>query len=230
MEIKRIGIIVWLIIICSPKIYSQTYEKPTFALKSHETLEILKIDITNGQTLIYLSIENRIDNGEFCADKNIFIIYPGGNRYKLVKVLDIPECPDTYKFKKIGEKLGFTLTFPALKTGTKWIDLIEDCNDNCFSFYGILLDSELNAKIDEAVAFVERGEIESAIDKYESIIESIGTSENGISGSLYSDLISLLVKKGNKAEAETWYKKLVSSDVPRLQLYINNLNSRGIKF
>jgi hypothetical protein len=211
-------------------LFSQTYIQPNFGLKIPETLEILKVELSAEKTVIYFSIENRIEKGEFCADKNIYILYPDGTRIKLVKAEGIPQCPDYYKFKNIGEKLAFTLTFPPLKQGSTWIDLIEDCKENCFSFYGILLESEMNEKIDEAVGLLDKGDLDSAISKYKNIITGAGSSENGITGSLYSDLISLLVQKGYKKEAEEWYNKLVSSDVPRLQLYLNNLNSRGIKF
>ncbi len=211
-------------------IFSQTYNQPNIGLKSHETLAILKAELTADSTVLYLSVENRITGGAFCADRNIYIIYPDGTRIKVIKASGIPQCPEYYKFKTIGEKLAFTLTFPPLHPGTEWIDLIEDCNDNCFSFYGILLNSDLNKRIDEAVADVDNGEIDTAISLYKGIIENIGSSGNGITGSLYSDLISLLVRKNYTAQANEWYKKLLISNVPQMQLYIKNLNSRGIKF
>jgi hypothetical protein len=211
-------------------LFSQTYNMPNVGLKSHETLDIQKIELTPEKTTVYLSVENKITGGAFCADRKIYLIYPDGTRLKLSGSAGIPQCPDYYKFKRIGEKLDFSLTFPPLKPGTRWIDLKEDCTENCFSFYGILLDSDLNKRIDEAVSDVDNGEIDTAIVLYKDIIESIGTSGNGISGSLYSDLISLLVRKNYSAQASEWYKKLLASNVPQLQLYINNLNSRGIKF
>ena len=211
-------------------LFAQSYNHPNFGLKSHETLEIMKVEMAAERTVISLSIENRIDKGEFCADKNIYILYPDGTKLNIINSTGIPRCPDSFKFRKIGEKLSFTLVFPKLKSGTKWFDLIEDCNSNCFSFYGVLLNSEMNSNIDEAVAMVDRGDIDSAIGKYKSIIESTGSSDSGVIGSLYSDLISLQIKKGYKAEAEAWYKKLAGSAAPRLSLYIKNLNSRGIKF
>ena len=94
----------------------------------------------------------------------------------------------------------------------------------------MLLDDELTRKIEEAIATVDRGEIDSAIDVYKKLVQNTQKSNEGIAGSLYSDLISLLVKKGYSAQASEWYRKLSLSDVPGRQLYINNLNSRGIKF
>jgi len=230
MQIRLLFFIIIFQLYSISNAFSQAIINPNFGLKSHETLEILKIEITGENTVIYLTVENRIDKGSFCADRNIFILYPDGTKLKMFKAEGIPQCPDLYKFKSVGEKLGFTLTFPPLKQGSTWIDLIEDCKENCFSFYGIILESEINGKIDEAVALLDKGELDSAISKYKSIITGAGSSESGITGSLYSDLISLLVQKGYKKEAEEWYKKFVSSNVPRLQLYLDNLNSRGIKF
>ena len=106
-------------IICG---FSQTISLPNYSLKSHETLEIKKIEITSEKTIVFLSIENQTTGGYFCADKNIFIIKPDGTRSKLISSSGIPVCPETYKFKAIGEKLNFILTFLPLKTGTGWID------------------------------------------------------------------------------------------------------------
>jgi hypothetical protein len=210
--------------------FSQTYIQPNYALKSHETLEILKAEITGEKTVLYLAVENRINGGAFCADKNIFIVYPDGSKLKMINSSGIPECPDTYKFKTIGEKLRFTLTFPPLNPGTKWIDLIEDCNSNCFSFYGITLDIDLNKRLDEAFSFADKGENYKAISLLSVILEGIDNENAGIEGALYSDIIALMLKTGDRAGAEALYQKMLSSKAPRLDLYIKNLNSRGLKF
>jgi 23S rRNA-/tRNA-specific pseudouridylate synthase len=120
----KIKILICLLILSSTAgvldAFSQTIIKPNQALKSHETLQIKKIETTSDETVISLSIENRRVDGSFCADKNIFIIYPDGSRIKLAKSIGIPSCPDAYKFKNIGEVLDFTLTFPPIKQGIEW--------------------------------------------------------------------------------------------------------------
>ena len=219
-----------MLMICSTHIHSQTVVQPDYGLKSHETLTISKIVLTPEKTVISLAIENRLTGGAFCADKNIWLMDSEGARLKLKKATGIPQCPESYKFKMIGEKLQFTLEFPPLKTGTKWVDLIEECSDNCFSFYGVTLDVDLNSKIDEALSIAENGEILRAITLYKKIVESLPSSENGIKGALYTDIITLSLETGDKAGAEEWYRKMVLSEAPRLQLYVKNLNSRGIKF
>ncbi len=93
-----------------------------------------------------------------------------------------------------------------------------------------LLIQILNSKIDEAISLSEKGETSSAIERFKNLIENLSPDDKGIKGSLYSNIITLLLDKGDKTGAAEWYKKLLSSDSPRLQLYINNLNLRGIKF
>ena len=156
--------------------------------------------------MIYLSIENRMTGGYFCADKNIFIIYPDGTRSKLTSSKGIPVCPDTYKFKTIGEKLDFELTFPPLK-GTKWIDLIEDCSENCFSFYGVCLDNDLNKKIDDASVLAENKEPAKALMSFINIADTIDSKKSGIEGLIYINIIKLAKETGNIAKATEWYSR-----------------------
>src|SRR5450759_2920837 len=181
----KIAIIVWLLIVHMFNIQSQTISSPNFALKSHETLNISKVEVSGSGTLVYLTIENRIANGSFCADRNIYLIEPDGQKLKLIKATGIPVCPDVYKFKVIGEKLQFTLEFPRLKAGTKWVDIIEDCSDNCFSFYGVTLDNDLNRKLDEAFALASKGKAADNIILFKNILDSIDNQNLGIEGLLY---------------------------------------------
>lgn len=220
-----------LTVICTGYSHSQSVEKPNCALKSHETLEILKVDVTSISTLIWLSVENRRnEGGNFCADKNIFIIYPDGTRSKLISSSGIPVCPDTYRFKTIGEKLDFVLKFPPLKLGTDWIDLIEDCSENCFSFYGVTLDNDLNNKIDDAFTLVENKEPAKALVNFIKIADSIDNKNLGIEGLIYINIIRLAKETGNTVKAAEWYNRLKSSGIPRSELCIKNLNSLGIVY
>jgi hypothetical protein len=212
-------------------IYSQTYNHPNVSLKSHETLEISKIEINGKATLIYLSVENRRDEGgSFCADINIYIINPDGSRLKLIKAHNIPICPDTFKFKSTGEKLEFTLEFPPLRTGTKWIDLIEDCTSNCFWFYGVTIDNELNARLDQAFSLASKGHASGNIMLFKNILDDIDSQDLGIEGLLYLNIINAAVEDADKVNTIVWYKRLLSSHAPRLDKYIKYLNDKGIKY
>ena len=170
------------------------------------------------------------DSVGICADKNIFIIYPDGSRSKLVSSSGIPVCPDAHIFKDAGEKLSFILEFPPLKPGTEWIDLVEDCNDNCFSFYGLLLNDDLNGKIDEAFVLHETEEPVKAMMSFIKIVEETDSMNLGTEGLLYMSIIQLARETGNNSRAAEWYKRLKSSGAPRLQQYLNLLNDQGIRY
>ncbi|MGD0755459.1 MAG: hypothetical protein ABR927_10410 [Bacteroidales bacterium] len=209
---------------------AQTLNHPNSGLKSHETLEISKIEISANKTVISLGVENRITGGYFCADKNIFIIYPDGTRSRLTSSKGIPVCPETYKFRTIGEKLNFELTFPPLKQGTQWIELIEDCSENCFSFYGVCLNRDLNKKIDDASLLAENGMPAEALINFIKIAGTIDSKNSGIEGLIYINIITLAKETANIQKAAEWYAKLKSSGIPRSELYIKHLNSQGIMY
>jgi hypothetical protein len=210
--------------------FSQSILAPNSALKSHETLDILKVVTSEEKTEVFLKVENRITGGNFCADKNIYIVYPDGTRSLLVSSNGIPVCPDTYKFSSAGEKLDFVLTFPPLKKGVESINLIEDCQENCFSFYGIILDNNLNKKIEDAFSLAENEEPAKALVSFIKILEETGNKNPGASGLLYVNIVKLYVATGNKVKASEWYRKLESSGLPETPLYLKHLNSRGIKY
>lgn len=224
-----------LVIFCSAVFYTsfiqaQSIVSPNYALKTPETLNINRIELTPEKTVIYLTVENERKDGYYCADKNIFIVYPDGKKSKLISSSGIPVCPDTHKFSRIGEKLDFKLTFPVLKSGTQSIDLVESCSDNCFSFYSICLNSDLNKQIDEATVLAENKETAKALASLIKIAGSVEGKNSGMDGLLYMNIVRLAADTGNNSKAEEWYKKLKSSGIPHLQLYIEHLNSDGIIF
>jgi len=220
----------WFLVFGLISTFSQSILAPNTALKSHETLDIMKVVTSEEKTETYLKVENRIAGGNFCADKNIFIVYPDGSRSMLASSSGIPVCPDSYKFKTIGEQLDFVLTFPPLKRGTESINLIEDCRENCFSFYGIILDSDLNKKIDDAFALAENNEQAKALVNFTKIAEETGNNNPGAKGLFYMNIVKLSKTTGNNVKASEWYKKLESSGLPETALYLKHLNSQGIKY
>ena len=230
MNIK-ITISIWFFFaVCTINVLSQTYNQPNFGLRSHETLEITKVEITSQTTLIYLSVENkRNDGGSFCADKNIYIINPDGSRLNLTRTHNIPVCPDMYNFKSIGEKLQFTLEFPPLKTGTKWIDIIEDCSSNCFWFYGVTLDNDLNQRLDETFSLASKGQPAGNMILFKNILDDIESQNPGIEGLLYINIINAAAENSDNVNASVWYKRMAASHAPRLSQYLKYLNDMGIK-
>lgn len=210
--------------------FSQTILQPNSSLKSHETLEIRKIEISPEKTIISLSVENRIIGGQFCADRNIYILDPAGNKLMLKKSSGIPVCPDSYKFKSIGEKLQFSLEFPPVKAGTSWIDLIEDCSSNCFWFYGVTLDNDLNKKLDEAFLLASKAKPAENITLFKTILDSIDSRNLGIEGLLYINIVNAAAEDADNVNAAVWYKRLAASHAPRVNQYIKYLNDKGIRY
>jgi hypothetical protein len=210
--------------------FSQAVYQPNFGLKSHETLDLKKIVTEKDQTIIYLTIENRIQGGNFCAGKNIFIIYPDGKRSRLKSSSGIPVCPDTYKFKTIGEKLDFTLSFSGLKKDTKWIDLVEECDANCFSIYGITVDSVMNKKIDETYFKAKNATPTEGMKYFSDLLNETDKLNLGSEGMLYINIIKLAREAGNEVQAKEWYQKFQLSDAPRLPQYLKYLNDQSVKY
>ena len=88
----------------------------------------------------------------------------------------------------------------------------------------------MNALINEAISFAEKGEVLKAVDCYESILVKLGPTDNEIKGGIYTDLITLSLGIDDKKGAAEWYNKLVTSNIPRREIFIKSLNSRGIIF
>jgi len=222
---KRNIFLILLILLFAVRVFSQTIDHPNYGLKSHETLEILSIEVTGNSTILFMEIENRSLDGSFCADKNIFLVLPDGKRLKIIGTEGIPRCPETYVFRSFGEKLNFSLTFPLLPDSIKWIDLIEDCNDACFSFNAVILDPLLNQKIDHAYAVAELGETEASCREFEELLLDFSGKNCSYEGAVYWNLIVLSRKLGEKEKAEEWLGKLINSDIYLREKYIENLGT-----
>ncbi|HCC70305.1 MAG TPA: hypothetical protein DEQ09_04025, partial [Bacteroidales bacterium] len=146
------------------QLFAQQVVKPNYGLKSPETVEIIRVRITDSETFVDMNIQNRVSDGYFCIDENTYIESSGGVKLKLKKVSGLPLCPDSYKFKKVGEKVYFTLVFDNLPTGTAWFDIVEYCDDNCLLILGLNLDEEINNKINAAFSAMDRLDPEEAIN------------------------------------------------------------------
>jgi hypothetical protein len=230
MKTKRVFLIVIYLTMAVIYGYSQTIENPNSALKSHETLLISKVEMSQEKTVVHFSIENRIENGNFCADRNIYLVDQEGKKYQIRKTTGIPVCPDTYKFRSIGEVVRFTLEFPPLVQGVKWIDIIENCTDNCFWFYGVTLDNELNKRIDEAFSKASAVAPAENIFLFKSILDDIDSQNLGIEGLLYLNIINAARENTDNVNAMVWYKRLAASKAPRVGEYLKYLNDRGVRY
>ena len=131
-------------------IQAQDISKPNFAFASHPMV-VDEISFTPSQMIVKLTIQNQLSGGSFCVDKNIYIKDALSNsKLQLLFSEDIPDCPEIYNFKWVGEKLSFKLFFPKPTNNLKFIDIVENCNENCFTIKGVILDAEMNKTIDLA--------------------------------------------------------------------------------
>jgi hypothetical protein len=230
MELLKKTVIACLLTACTAILPAQIFNQPNFALKSHETMSVNKVELTPERTVVTLSVENRITGGNFCADRNIYIIDAAGIKFKLIKAAGIPVCPSSYSFKNIGEVLNFTLEFPPISRDSKWIDILEDCTSNCFRFYGVTLDNDLNKKLDAAFSQLPKSLPSESVALFRQILEETDNQNLGIEGLLYITIITSSIEDNDKPGAMAWYKRLGESHAPRVNEYLKFLNDKGIKY
>lgn len=214
----------------SVMVQGQVLPKPFYSARSPETIDLLRIEISEQFTTFFLSLENRITGGYFCTDRRTYLIYPDGTRLRMIRASGIPYCPELHKFVAVGEKLHFELVFPPLASGTKWVDLVEQCGSNCYYIYGIVLDNELNNKFEKVFSAASSGTPGENIILFRRLLEETDSLNLGTEGMLYLNIINAANEAGDKVEAAVWYKRLASSGAPRAAEYIKMLNDRGIKF
>jgi hypothetical protein len=226
---KKIFIILSLIVIPF-SIFSQVIQNPNIGLSSHNTATIDKVDYRSDATEISITIKNEIEGGWVCISGSTLLRKPDGTYEMLKSVEGIPACPDQFKFNYAGESVSFKLIFPP--TGKLlWFDIIENCDNNCFAFYGVTTDDDINYLLDDASAclYFLKDE-EGAIEDFKSFITEFGDFDFGIEGAVYSNIITLFWGLGKKEEAKEWYSKMLNSNAPHLDMYIKNLRANGIYY
>jgi len=197
----------------------QIYENPVAAQQSHADLKIEKIEISNENTIITLSITNQLQSGGwFCASENITLKNSKGDQeFKLLRSENIPICPQKYDFKRKGEILRFTLFFPPIDKNITFLDLIENCDEACFSFQGIILDNEHSAKVvafEKALDLFTHGAINECIPLFKEVLNGQPTIESQIFGLSYFYLVLSYQSLGDKENVDYWYNELNGTSVP----------------
>jgi hypothetical protein len=162
-----------------------------------------------------MTIENRITNGAICADMKYFMIYPDGTGSTLIASRRYSSLARIITRSNHPERDSvLLLSFPPLKENTVWIDLIEDCDDNCFHFYGIVLDKDLNDKINNAFTLVENNEPSKALSLFTVILEETDSYNYGSEACCMSISSVWANETGETDLAAYWYKKLRESGAP----------------
>lgn len=208
---------------------SQTVLKPNYGLKSPRSAELVKVSFGEGSTVVQVSITSEIDNAWFCIDRKTYLVRPDGTRLRLTDLQGLPYCPATHRFSKPGEKVTVTMTFPP--TGVMpWFSLIEECGEGCLSFRGVVTDSDLNRRLDEAYALVDKGEEAAAYNIFEQLLLESDSLNTGIEGALFTTLVTLDHKSGRTVAAKRWYERMLTSGAPDLGLYLESLRVQGVEF
>ncbi|MCD4770647.1 MAG: hypothetical protein K8R35_10830 [Bacteroidales bacterium] len=223
---KSIILLFTLTVTVSINMLAQTFFEPNYMLKTPETVNIIYFELNSDATIINLNIENRIEGGYFCIDPNTYIITDSGDKIKLSESIGLPLCPDSYQFRSVGEIKYVTLKFPAIIKKVTWIDLIEECGENCLEIYGITLDQNLNSRIDYCFSEIENGNSDNAIEGFESILLDQKEKNHAILGSVYINLIELYREYGMNEKANLLINELERSLLPHKELLLKNLRVR----
>jgi tetratricopeptide (TPR) repeat protein len=194
--------------------FSQVYEKPNFSFSSHPTLEIDRIELKEDRTLVYMTITNKRIGSSFCVDSNTCIYNSlGEERYRMTQSMGIPDCPEVHEFKAIGEKVSFILVFPPIQGDLKYIDIIEECPDACFSFKYVLLDAELNQKINQGLLLYEYGNLQEALKHFEDLMTLHNDFMSPVFGTVYLYLMFINYELGERDNVERLYEELKHSSI-----------------
>lgn len=208
---------------------SQSILNPNYGLKTPLTAEIVRVDFNADATVVWLTIMSDINNAYFCIDKSTFLIKPDGMKVRLKSLKGLPYCPATYRFKKPGEKLSFSLTFPA--TGLlPWFSVVEECTGGCLAVRGVVTDGNLNNRLNEAYALSDKGDAMAAYRLFEEIINETDSLNLGVEGAVFTNLILIDRKNGRSQTAKGWYDRMMTSDTPDLKLYLESLKREGITY
>ena len=225
---NRIKTLTGVFLLFSLVVSGQSVNKPNFFLTSHETLTILSITNTHSGSVVKAELINYIDGGTFCIDKGTRITTADGKPLKLRSVTGLPQCPEVYRFASFGEKIFFTMNFDPIPEDTKWINIIEGCDDNCVTIYGLVLNEKLNMAIDEAYNLLEEGKTEMGVKLFEEILGGLKGSNHMYEAAIYSTLIELMTKEGEAERKKYYLDELLNSKSPGASLALSNLKTRGI--
>mgnify|MGYP005839564933 CR=1 FL=1 len=201
-------IIVLILLLNASLLHSQELIRPNFAMASHPIV-LQKIRVTQDQLIINLSIENKVSGGNFCIDKDTYIL-DVLNRIKrtMVSSKNIPNCPEAYHFKRIGEKLNFELYFPLPQSDLKYLNLVEDCDANCLSLLGIILIPEMNHQIEKAFEAFDDGKYQQSENILTNTIKEYSDYPFGF---LHLNLIQVLLVQEKIKKAREYLRVIKSS-------------------
>lgn len=211
---------------------SQVFEMPNAETKSHAELTITRIQITSDYTIVHLRNQNMLVKDAWaCVDRKTTIQTSDKVKHLLLRAENIPLCPELHRFDSLGEILEFTLYFPPIDPSKGRIDLVEDCEQSCFFFQGIILDNRLNSDIhayDEAYDLYLKKEYEASRKIFSGIVQDIADNPTHIYSFAYYYLILISHEGGDRKGAKEWFEKLKASGLPDRHSIIQRIEEMGI--
>jgi len=226
---KRLLYLLIFIIAYHYQLVAQVFDKPILSLTSHPTMDILSVEKWEDQTVLTISVKNQRISGSFCISEETFLLNSlGTDEWKMTSHEGVPTCPDTYRFKSIGEVLVFNLVFPAIPDEVKYIDLLEKCEDACVSVKYILLDEEMNDRINEGFSLYEIGRLSASLQVFEDIMESNFNNYSPIFGTIYLYMMSIHYELGQSKEVKRIFKELEESTIIGRDEFIETARDTGL--
>ena len=208
---------------------AQIFDKPSFSLTSHPTLDILSVEKWEDQTVMNIRVKNQRLSGSLCIDKETFLLHSmGTEEWALTSMDGIPACADQHRFKSIGEVLDFSLVFPAIPDEVSYVDLVERCEDACISVKYILLDEALNERINEGFELYELGRLSASLQVFENIMESGYDNYSPVFGTLYLYMMSIQYELGRTKEVKKIFNDLKESSIIGREEFIETARDTGL--
>ncbi len=196
-------------VIISANLYSQIISKPNFALATHPIV-VDNIHFTDSLIRVTLTVQNQIEGGEFCANEIIYLLeYKNQSKAYLIEASGIPTCPSVHKFETAGEKLTFILDFTGYDEMPDYINIVEDCDENCFSIYGLILNQKMNEDIDQAYGFFKSDNLDFALASFRTAARE---NPGYPFAFLYGNIIEIYAMQENFEKARQWYQFLETSN------------------
>lgn len=219
-----------------PALNAQRLINPVVESKTHPSLTIDSIALSNASSICYLTVTNMNTEGNawFCADNNIDLIeITSGTKHRLQNSKGIPVCPEAHLFKESGEKLSFELHFGPLRDKNAEIDIIENCSDNCFSLKGIVLDALLNKEIrlfETGVLLYKKEKGEEALIVFEEIKNKTQYPKEKHVAYSYYILPMIYNSLENYDLARSSYQDLLKSEIKDKKYFIQKLQAEDFNW
>ncbi len=104
--------------------------------------------------------------------------------------------------------MTFELEFSNFNEIPKYINIIEDCDDNCFSIYGVVIDEKMNKDINQGYSYFKSGNLDFALASFRTAARENADYPFAL---LYGNFIEIYALQKNFEKAKKWYQFLQSS-------------------